>query len=75
MAKITYQYKGIKNVPAPWNTAFLPDGTPLECTTETEWYDGSEEVSDEDAPNRVNILNRITDEYGMKKYRNISVQY
>ena len=68
MAKITYQYRGIKAIPTKWFNDCV-----VEHRYELCWYDGSEEVEASKVKVRVKDLSEIIDDDGNKKYRNIKV--
>ena len=68
MAKITYQYKGLKAIPTKWF-----NGNVIENRYEPTWYDGSEKVENSRVKERIKELSKIVDEDGKKKYRNVNV--
>lgn len=68
MAKLLYEYLGYKEIPEKY---FL--GKVISNTYRYEWYFGSEKVKKSDIKKRVEELEKITNEFGHKKYRNIQI--
>jgi len=68
MARIIYQYKGLKAVPSKWQY-----GVVVENRYEPTWYKGSEIVDDTKVKERIKELTEITCNDGTKKYKNITV--
>lgn len=78
MVKITYEYLGGKliedknGMPHVFDDGSIRNGVYTEC-----WYEGSEEwnCTADEINKRVHLLERSTNCYGNKLYRNIKVNY
>jgi len=62
---ITYKYLGIKEFPNP---------TGINSEYKRCWFDGSEEIDESESSNRISILEKITNEFGNKVYKDISIK-
>lgn len=68
MVTLLYEYLGYKEIPKEY---FF--GKVISNIYSHEWYLGSEKVKKSDAKKRVKELEKITNEFGHKKYRNIQI--
>ncbi len=66
MKRLVYEYLGYKETPKKW---FF--GKVVEYSYSYCWYKGSEVVKESDVKSRISELEKITNEFGHKKYRNI----
>ena len=74
MAKITYEYLGYELVECTNGLLHVfDDDTIRKSVYRSVWYEGSEECHKKQVNERISILERITNEFGNKKYRNIKI--
>lgn len=67
--KITYEYRGEKEIPSKWL-----DGNVVEHRYEPCWYEGSEIVDESIAADRIKELYQIVNDGLKPKYRNIRIE-
>ena len=74
MAYITYEYLGSELVEGTndWQTHVFDDGHIGFGSFTARWFQGGESCPDNEVKKRIKVLNKITDSYGNKKYRNIT---
>ena len=74
MAKITYEYLGCELVDCKDGLdKVFNDGTIRKGKYQSVWHEGSEECPKKQVNERISILERITNDFGNKKYRNIKI--
>lgn len=60
---ISYKYLGIEEI---------PNHTGINSEYKRVWLDGSEEINESEAAKRISILEKITNEFGDKVYKDIT---
>lgn len=60
---ISYKYRGIEEI---------PNHTGFNSEYNRVWLDGSEEINESEVTKRISILEKITNEFGDKVYKDIT---